>query len=66
MSKNTVRILLGVLCFIAIVVCVITLIALIIAAVNDGTAEKIVGKAEVLGIAALAAIILGITKSSIE
>lgn len=66
MSKNAVRILLGVLCFIAIAVCVITLIAMIITAANGGTAEKIVGKAEVLGIAALAAIILGIAKSSIE
>ena len=66
MSKNVVRILLGVLCFIAIVVCIITLIALIITAANDGTAEKIVGKAEIIGVAALAAIILGITKSSIE
>lgn len=60
------RILLGLLFFIAIVVCIITLIALIITAVNGGTAERIVGKAEVLGIAALAAIILGISKSSIE
>lgn len=66
MSKNSVRILLGVLCFIAIVVCVVTLIALIISAVNDGTAERIVGKAEILGIAALAAIILGIVRSSID
>lgn len=66
MSKNAVRILLGVLCFIAIAVCVITLIALIITALNDGTTERIVVKAEILGIAALAAIILGITKSSIE
>lgn len=66
MSKNAVRILLGVLCFIAIVVCVVTLIALIITAVNGGTTERIVVKAEILGIAALAAIILGITKSSIE
>ena len=66
MSKNTVRILLGFLCFIAIVVCVITLIAMIITALNDGTAEKIVGKAEIRGIAALAAIILGISKSSID
>lgn len=66
MSKNTIRILLGALCFIAIAVCVITLVALIIAAVNDGTVEKIVREAEILGIAALAAIILGITKSSIE
>ena len=57
---------LGFLCFIAIVVCVITLIAMIITALNDGTAEKIVGKAEILGIAALAAIILGISKSSID
>lgn len=60
------RILLGLLFFIAIVVCIITLIALIITAVNGGTAERIVGKAEILGIAALAAIILGISKSSIE
>ena len=66
MSKNTVRILLGVLCFIAIVVCVITLIALIITAVNGGTTEKIIGKAEILGVAALAAIILGIIRSSID
>jgi hypothetical protein len=66
MSKNSVRILLGVLCFIAIVVCVITLIALIISAANGGTAERIVGKAEILGIAALAAIILGIVRSSID
>lgn len=66
MSKNTVRILLGLLFFIAIVVCIITLIALIITAVNGGTAERIVGKAEILGIAALAAIILGISKSSID
>lgn len=66
MSKNAVRILLGVLCFIAIAVCVITLIAMIITAANGGTAERIVGKAEVLGIATLAAIILGIAKSSIE
>lgn len=60
------RVLLGLLLFIAIVVCIITLIALIITAVNGGTAERIVGKAEVLGIAALAAIILGISKSSID
>lgn len=66
MGKNGARILLGFLCFIAIVICVITLIAIIITAANDGTAENIVGKAEVLGIAALAAIILGIAKSSIE
>jgi hypothetical protein len=66
MNKNSVRILLGVLCFIAIVVCVITLIAMIITAANDGTAERIVGKAEVLGIAALVAIILGVAKSSID
>lgn len=66
MSKNSVRILLGILCFVSIVVCVITLIVLILSAVNGGTTEGIVGKAEVLGIAALAAIILGITKSSIE
>lgn len=66
MSKNSIRILLGLLCFIAIAVCVITLIAMIITATNGGTAEKIVGKAEVLGIAVLAAIILGIAKSSIE
>ena len=66
MSKNSIRILLGLLCFIAIAVCVITLIAMIITAANGGTAEKIVGKAEVLGIAVLAAIILGIAKSSIE
>lgn len=66
MNKNSVRILLGVLCFIAIAVSVISLIALIITAVNNGTAEKIVGKAEILGIAVLAAIILGVTKSSIE
>ena len=66
MSKNSVRILLGALCFIAIAVCVVTLIALIISAVNDGTTEKIVGKAEILGVAALAAIILGIVRSSID
>ena len=66
MNKNSARILLGVLCFIAIVVCIITLIALLITAANDGTAERIVGKAEVLGIAALVAIILGVAKSSIE
>ena len=66
MSKNSVRILLGSLCFIAIAVCVITLIALIITAANDGTVEKIVREGCVLGIAALVAIILGITKSSIE
>lgn len=66
MSKNTVCILLGVLCYIAIVVCLIALIALIITAANDGTVEKIVREGCVLGIAALVAIILGITKSSIE
>jgi hypothetical protein len=66
MNKNSVRILLGVLCFIAIVVCIITLIALLITVANDGTAERIVGKAEVLGIAALVAIILGVAKSSID
>lgn len=66
MNKNSIRILLGLLCFIAIAVCVITVIAMIITAANGGTAEKIVGKAEVLGIAVLVAIILGISKSSIE
>lgn len=66
MNKNSARILLGLLCFIAIAVCVITLIALIITAATGGTVERIVGKAEVLGIAALAAIVLGIIKSSIE
>ena len=66
MNKNSARVLLGLLCFIAIVVCAVTLIALIISAANGGTTEKIVGKAEILGIAALAAIILGIVRSSIE
>lgn len=66
MSKNTVRILLGVLCFIAIIVCAIAIIAIIITTVNNGSAEKIVGEGCVLGIAALVAIILAIIKSSIE